>query len=155
MWIDLIGKFGWIAKNCSKFFDRIHHSIYEHSFENDPESQYDNRLMTFPPRKEDLVLNHFRLRTPFTTCSNPDQRIVFVIDLGLQDLSAHCTHPNSLLKPMDPQRLTHFTLFLCSFSSPDSSRCASRGDPGGPGPPLTLGFEAPKLSIFGPYLIFP
>ena len=24
----------------------------------------------------------------------------------------------------------------------------------GPGPPLTLGFEAPKLSIFGPYLIF-
>ena len=23
------------------------------------------------------------------------------------------------------------------------------------GPPLTLGFEAPKLSIFGPYLIFP
>ena len=29
------------------------------------------------------------------------------------------------------------------------------GGPGGPGPPLTLGFEAPKLSIFGPYLIFP
>ena len=31
-------------------------------------------------------------------------------------------------------------------------------DPGGaPGAqdPLTLGFEAPKLSIFGPYLIFP
>ena len=28
------------------------------------------------------------------------------------------------------------------------------GGPGGPGPPLTLGFEAPKLSIFGPYLIF-
>ena len=26
---------------------------------------------------------------------------------------------------------------------------------GGPGPPLTLGFEAPKLTIFGPYLIFP
>ena len=22
-------------------------------------------------------------------------------------------------------------------------------------PPLTVGFEAPKLSIFGPYLIFP
>ena len=34
-------------------------------------------------------------------------------------------------------------------------RCGSRGGPGGPGPPLTLGFEAPKLSIFGPYLIFP
>ena len=47
-------------------------------------------------------------------------------------------------------------------------RCSSRlsfhahpppgADPGGaPGaraPPLTLGFEAPKLSIFGPYLIF-
>ena len=31
------------------------------------------------------------------------------------------------------------------------SRCESRGGPGGPGPPLTLGFEAPKLSIFGPY----
>ena len=29
------------------------------------------------------------------------------------------------------------------------------GGPGGPGPPLTPGFEAPKLSIFGPYLIFP
>ena len=24
-----------------------------------------------------------------------------------------------------------------------------------PGAPLTLGFEAPKLSIFGPYLMFP
>ena len=30
-----------------------------------------------------------------------------------------------------------------------------QGGPGGLGPPLTLGFEAPKLSIFGPYLIFP
>ena len=30
-----------------------------------------------------------------------------------------------------------------------------QGGPRGPGPPLTLGFEAPKLSIFGPYLIFP
>ena len=30
----------------------------------------------------------------------------------------------------------------------------SGADPGG-GPTLTLGFEAPKLSIFGPYLIFP
>ena len=29
-----------------------------------------------------------------------------------------------------------------------------RGGPGGPAPALTLGFEAPKLSIFGPYLIF-
>ena len=29
------------------------------------------------------------------------------------------------------------------------------GGPGGPCPPLTLGFDAPKLSIFGPYLIFP
>ena len=29
------------------------------------------------------------------------------------------------------------------------------GGPGGPGPPLTLGFEAQKLRIFGPYLIFP
>ena len=34
-------------------------------------------------------------------------------------------------------------------------RCGSRGGPRGPGPPPTLGFEAPKLSIFGPYLIFP
>ena len=29
------------------------------------------------------------------------------------------------------------------------------GSPGTQSPPLTLGFEAPKLSIFGPYLIFP
>ena len=29
------------------------------------------------------------------------------------------------------------------------------GAPGARAPPLTLGFEAPKLSIFGPYLIFP
>ena len=29
------------------------------------------------------------------------------------------------------------------------------GGPGARAPPLTLGFEAPKLSIFGPYLIFP
>ena len=29
------------------------------------------------------------------------------------------------------------------------------GAPGAQAPPLTLGFEAPKLSIFGPYLIFP
>ena len=29
-----------------------------------------------------------------------------------------------------------------------------QGGPRGPGPPLTLGFEAPKLSIFGPYLNF-
>ena len=29
------------------------------------------------------------------------------------------------------------------------------GGPGGPGPPPTLGFEAPKLSILLPYLIFP
>ena len=37
-------------------------------------------------------------------------------------------------------------------------RHGSRGGPRGPvglGPPLTPGFEAPKLSIFGPYLIFP
>ena len=30
-----------------------------------------------------------------------------------------------------------------------------QGGPGGRAPPLTLGFEAPKLNIFGPYLIFP
>ena len=29
------------------------------------------------------------------------------------------------------------------------------GEPHGPGLPLTLVFEGPKLSIFGPYLIFP
>ena len=34
-------------------------------------------------------------------------------------------------------------------------RRGSGGGPRGPGPPLTLGFEAPELSIFGPYLIFP
>ena len=32
---------------------------------------------------------------------------------------------------------------------------ADPGGPQGPGPPLTLGFEAPKLNIFGPYFIFP
>ena len=32
---------------------------------------------------------------------------------------------------------------------------ADPGGPGGPGPSLTLGFEAPKLSNFGPYLTFP
>ena len=32
---------------------------------------------------------------------------------------------------------------------------AAGADPGGPGGPGPLGFEAPKLSIFGPYLIFP
>ena len=31
---------------------------------------------------------------------------------------------------------------------------ADRGGWAGPGSPLTLGFEVPKLSIFGPYLIF-
>ena len=29
------------------------------------------------------------------------------------------------------------------------------GGPEARAPPLTLGFEAPKLSIFGPYLILP
>ena len=40
--------------------------------------------------------------------------------------------------------------FIALFSGADPG-----GGPGGPDPPLTLGFEAPKLSIFGPYLIFP
>ena len=35
------------------------------------------------------------------------------------------------------------------------ARIQGGGGPRGPGPPLTLGFEAPKLSIFGSYLIFP
>ena len=36
------------------------------------------------------------------------------------------------------------------------SDLSSGADPGGgPDPSLTLGFEAQKLSIFGPYLIFP
>ena len=43
--------------------------------------------------------------------------------------------------------------------STDPKNISAGADPGGaPGaraPPLTLGFEAPKLSIFGPYLIFP
>ena len=42
-----------------------------------------------------------------------------------------------------------YTLFDEVFSR------GSRGGPRGPGPPLTLGFEAPKLSILLPYLIFP
>ena len=44
-----------------------------------------------------------------------------------------------------------------SFQKKTEKSCISqvriRGA-GGLGPPLTLGFEAPKLSIFGPYLIF-
>ena len=39
-------------------------------------------------------------------------------------------------------------IMLCTF------RRGSRGAPGARAP-LTLGFEAPKLSFFGPYLIFP
>ena len=48
----------------------------------------------------------------------------------------------------------------CSFvkSPVKGGGGASGADPGGgprgPGPPPTLGFEAPKLSIFGPYLNF-
>ena len=41
------------------------------------------------------------------------------------------------------------------FTSNVQCQVRIQGGPGGPGPPLTLGFEAPKLSIFGPYLIFP
>ena len=41
--------------------------------------------------------------------------------------------------------------FIITYSSKMVFRCGSRGG----GPPLTLGFEAPKLGIFGPYLIFP
>ena len=54
--------------------------------------------------------------------------------------------------------------FLCGYSEAMSEivmECCSQqvriqgGAPGARAPPLTLGFEAPKLSIFGPYLIFP
>ena len=55
-------------------------------------------------------------------------------------------------------------VFVCShFSEMFSNRMQlaipqvriQGGAPGARAPPLTLGFEAPKLSIFGPYLIFP
>ena len=45
--------------------------------------------------------------------------------------------------------------FEGQYSSISKTGADPGGGPGGPGPPLTLGFEAPKLSIFGPYLIFP
>ena len=44
--------------------------------------------------------------------------------------------------------------FLDLLSKKQGIQARIQGGPGGPGPPLTLGFEAPKLSIFGPYLIF-
>ena len=40
-------------------------------------------------------------------------------------------------------------LCICVFVCVSAG--ADLGGPGGQGPPLTLGFEAPKLSIFGPY----
>ena len=51
------------------------------------------------------------------------------------------------LCPLDqPLLLVQFSL----FSAADPG-----GAPGARAPPLTLGFEAPKLSILLPYLIFP
>ena len=47
------------------------------------------------------------------------------------------------------------TICLGDVADPPGRRCGSRGAPGAQAPPLTLFFEAPKLSIFGPYLIFP
>ena len=49
-------------------------------------------------------------------------------------------------RPLTPPKLTLVKSIL--------SQVRIQGG-GGPGPPPTLGFEAPKLSIFGPYLIFP
>ena len=46
---------------------------------------------------------------------------------------------------IDIQTFTHIA---------DTAGADPGGGPRGPGPPPTLGFEAPKLSIFGPYLIF-
>ena len=57
--------------------------------------------------------------------------------------------------------ITNWAKLIYTFSIyfwmyfPHSSGADPGGGPGGLGPPLTLGFEAPKLSIFGPYLIFP
>ena len=51
---------------------------------------------------------------------------------------------------------TSFHFFVENYSLPWSKTGADPGGaPGARAPPLTLGFEAPKLSIFGPYLIFP
>ena len=44
--------------------------------------------------------------------------------------------------------LNHVNIHFTSGDAQDRSRDT-------PGSPLTLGFKAPKLSIFGPYLIFP
>ena len=56
------------------------------------------------------------------------------------------------LRHMDTQTdRQNFVFLMLIFYSTFTN--VSGADPGGP--PLILGFEAPKLSIFGPYLIFP
>ena len=69
---------------------------------------------------------------------------------GNATISLHCYVPISLLNS-----------FVDVTNDKNSNvevpvRFNRRGSRGarGPGPPLTLDFEAPKLSIFGPYLIF-
>ena len=46
-------------------------------------------------------------------------------------------------------------IVIRQFFRVDTGADPGGGAPGARAPPLTLGFEAPKLSIFGPYLIFP
>ena len=43
---------------------------------------------------------------------------------------------------------------VCVHSGEDSEGTGDPGGPGNPDSPLTLGFEPPKLRIFGSYLFF-
>ena len=78
-----------------------------------------------------------------------------LLDLLDQNMKILCLH----LKAVRP--ILTYILAKVSYQNWSKSLKISMqvriqgGGPGGPGPPLTLGFEAQKLSIFGPYLIFP
>ena len=84
------------------------------------------------------------------TCTK-DQRTIETQTLGMNGPSE--TTPTVLLHNIT--HLEHFNWHTLHYSTVMSGADPVAGGPGGPGPPLTLGFEAPKLSIFGPYLIFP
>ena len=62
---------------------------------------------------------------------------------------------SSMLLPHNMWRFTDWAKPLGPIPYKVSESGADPGGARGSGPPLTLGFEAPKLSIFGPYLIFP
>ena len=63
-------------------------------------------------------------------------------------------YASAILEPFLVLRL-ELSEFYVHVNVIESSGADPGGGPRGPGPLLTLGFEAPKLSISGPYLIFP